>query len=90
MEHDFLVQFSWPLDGLDSNEFSNLKITSSTHTFSRVSRKSKIHPVCAGTSSPGWPLENGNIFHEFMHIYIYLICFYKGIFLEAKVDQVIF
>ena len=33
-------------------------------------RKSKIHPVCAGTSSPGWPLENGNIFHEFMHIYI--------------------
>ena len=31
----------------------------------------KHHPVCAGTSSPGWPLENGNIFHEVMHIYLY-------------------
>ena len=35
--------------------------------------KSKTHPVFAGTSSPGWPLENVNIFHEFMHIYICIL-----------------
>ena len=33
----------------------------------------KHHPVCAGTSSPGWPLENGHIFHEVMHIYLYVL-----------------
>ena len=78
----------------ESQTVFHWRIKRSTHSFSRVSRRSKTHPVFAGTSSPGWPLENGNMFFMNSCIYIYLyisfICFYKGIFLAAKVDKGIF
>ena len=33
-----------------------------------IIRKSNVQPVFSGTLLPGWPLENGILFLEFMHI----------------------
>ena len=32
-----------------------------------IIRKSNVQPIVAGTSLPGWPLENGALFLAFMH-----------------------